>query len=468
MTKDHARKNRSRRARERTGASHASAAAGAAHQHPGPRIPPTDGTRYGVDRRADMTVMSRLVAAASAGCRPCQRTLTEQVLADDRLAIAGLAESLYGAMPAVGVLASPTTRAFQAVARESQASGDGRAVLGMVERLDALELEDLLEDTLDLWAGALSEPPPGAASAFSASGDQQAAPAAEADEDDVGSRRVAAASWSCGYVFSAGTDLYLTEQDQVALCKVGEASATGGEPIVCFLCDEPIDVTTESEVHVGLLPLQHDDGQAETIMPVLTHRGCGLARIWTPSELDAERARRGLSTGAFSPAGPGASTDGEDRADGGERAGGQEDFTMFSLVRLPAGIHPLLVIQPGRPHEHGLRAHLAELTSQGLRPVALDGSAAPEEVAGWQIRTERGRLTALTRSGAGAWYRQEGGYPLPGDWRKAARRRRAALVVVLPAGTLTDDGTDQRAALAAAARDGLALGGVMSIRGTLA
>jgi hypothetical protein len=122
---------------------------------------------------------------------------------------------------------------------------------------------------------------------------------------------------------------------------------------------------------------------------------------------------------------------------------------------------------------HGAEGHHTDLLSAGLHPVGLSGPAAPG-LPGWQLRLDGGRLTSITRSGAGAWYRHHGGRPTPGVWRARAREQRAALLLVVPPGTLSPDTAagadaqeDWRAALARAAAAGRVLGGVLPVRGTL-
>lgn len=452
MPKNHAKKNAGRRRQQATGAAYTSATTGTEHHHGGPTLEPVDGRPYGTDRQADMAAASALIGACVQACQPCQRSLTEKVLEGDRLVIAELASVAYKLLPSPGIVASPMTRTFHPLAVAAHTSGDARLVLAFVEGLDVLPLEDLLNDTLDMWVAAevlLGDDDPADTDAWGEDGDQ--------DGDPV---RLTEGAWACAFVTSAGMDQYVTAEEMRLLVELGEASTTGGDPIICFLCDESIDVTAGAEVHIGLALFTNEhEGEPDACVPVWTHEHCGHARIWTSMALDAERHRRGLPTHRPQP-------DDNPRSDAaGEPAA---DYTLFSLAQLSdAGPTPLVVIQPGRPHEHGVAGHLADLVSQGLQPVDLSGQQPPAELPAWQLRTERGRLTAVTRSGAGAWYRQDGGHPTPGEWRQAARKKRAALVLVVPAGTFPDDGTDHRAELAAAAAAGHVLGGLMSIRGTM-
>ncbi|MEU1390042.1 MULTISPECIES: hypothetical protein [unclassified Nonomuraea] len=66
-----------------------------------------------------------------------------------------------------------------------------------------------------------------------------------------------------------------------------------------------------------------------------------------------------------------------------------------------------------------------------------------DEITGWQVRMERGRVAELTRRGAAAWWRADattGGVDI--EWRKAAKARRQAVLLVLPPLRLTDDQSD--------------------------
>ena len=446
MPYNHRKKNKARRRKEAAGASYTSVAAGTAHRHAGPPIEPVDGSGFGVERTADMRIASALIGACLEGCKPCQRSLADKVLAGDRLVVASLAGSIYAVLPSAGLSASPTMKAFYPLARDSR-DGDGRQVLAYVEGLGTQELEDLLEAALDLWSSAGAPVPTAGGSREAPSG------ADEAVRDDE--RRFASASWSCAYLMSAGMEELVGKKQLAALPQVAEASAAGGDPIVCHLCDESIDVLAESEVHIGLTIMPNSGG--EVVVPVWTHAGCGRTRVWAWSALAQERRRRGLEADEqFLP--------GNGRPAGTKRV---EDFTMFSVARLSGGIFPLLVVQPGEPHEHGLDGWRADLLSYGLKPVDLNNPD-PAVVPEWQARLERGRLTAITRSGAGTWYEQAGGHPTPGEWRQAARRTRSVLLLVVPAGTIDPDADpDGRASLARAAQAGNVLGGVVPVRGSL-
>ncbi|QIP75452.1 hypothetical protein EZV63_36335 [Streptomyces sp. VN1] len=447
--KSHAERERIKAKKAASGASYTSAQSGTAHRHPGPEIGQVDGSGFGVDRQADMQTASALIGACVAKCQPCQASLADKVLAGDRLVIASLAGTVYSLLPSSGAACSPATRRFHAVAHDTRRPGYGPAVLAAVEELSAEDLEALLEDTLDLWAAAAGTAPAAEA------GDPRQEAAAEED-----AHRYAAASGTA-YLMSAGIDQLLSLEEVQGLVEHAEKSAVSGDPVVCFLCDEPIDVTAEPEVHVGVSTrtLAVDGRALDTVHPVWTHPGCGRTRIWPWPELMAERQRRGLYVAP------------EDRqpekptAPAGTR---NADYTRFGVARQPGGgMVPLVLVEPGEPDEYGIEGYLAARLSEGFKPVDLSGSQPFPVLDGWHLRCERGRMVSLMRAGGGAWYRQEGGYATPGNWRQAARQRKA-LFLVVPAGTVGDrQGDEWLAAVSRAAEAGHVLGGLVAVRGTL-
>jgi hypothetical protein len=157
VPKNHARKNASRRAQQRTGASYASAAAGTTHQHPAPDLSALAGLPYGGGRRVDVDLAARLVGACRAGCRPCQDSLIPKALGD-RALVAVLAGAVYGMLPTGGAFASAATRAWMPAARAARASGDGTAALAALEAMEAGDVAELLEDALDHWAAGGAGP----------------------------------------------------------------------------------------------------------------------------------------------------------------------------------------------------------------------------------------------------------------------------------------------------------------------
>ncbi|MFF1733737.1 hypothetical protein [Streptomyces sp. NPDC058247] len=454
--KSHAERERIKQKKAASGASYTSARSGTAHHHQGPEIGLVDGAGFGADRRADMNTASALIGACIEQCKPCQASLADKVLSGDRLVIASLAGSVYSLLPSIGSVCSPATERFHAVAQESARSGDGRDVLATVESLSVEDLEALLEDTLDMWAAAAAPRPAPEAAAPAASAD------ADAEQDEEAPHRYTAAVSDTAYLMSAGADQLLSTEEMAELPQLAEESAAVGAPVICLLCDQPIDVTAEPEVHIGLSARTIDVGgrKLDTVQPVWTHPACGRTRIWPWPELMAERQRRGLPVAQ------------EDRQpDRVPKQGARNaDYTHFSLARNPGGggMVPLVLVEPGEPDEHGTEGYLAARLSEGFKPVDLTGGRPFPVLDGWHLRCERGRMVSVMRAGAGAWYRQEGGYATPGNWRQAARTQRKALLLVVPAGSVGDQqGDDWLAAMSRTAEAGHLLGGLVAVRGTL-
>ncbi|MFD4320502.1 hypothetical protein [Streptomyces sp. NPDC058548] len=447
--KSHAERERIKAKKAASGASYTSAQSGTTHHHRGPEIGPVDGSGFGAGRKADMQTASALIGACVEKCRPCQASLADKVLAGDRLVVASLAGTVYSLLPSPSATCSPATRRFHAVAHDTGRDGYGPAVLAAVEELSQEDLEALLEDTLDVWTAAA-----GAAPAAEAD-----APGPEAGEEERDAHRFAAVGGTA-YLMSAGIDQLLSPDEMRGLVKHAEKSAVSGDPVVCFLCDEPVDVAAESEVHIGVSTraVAVDGRELDTVHPVWTHPGCGRTRIWPWPELMAERQRRGLYVAP------------EDRQPEKPTVPGPRnaDYTHFSLVRKPGGgMVPLVLVEPGEPDEYGIEGYLAARLSEGFKPVDLSGGQPFPVLDGWHLRCERGRLVSVMRAGGGAWYRQEGGYATPGEWRRAARQR-TALFLVVPAGTVGErQGDDWLAAVSRAAGAGHVLGGVVAVRGTL-
>ncbi|MYS36372.1 hypothetical protein K388_07170 [Streptomyces sp. KhCrAH-43] len=449
--KSHAERQRIKAKKAASGASYTSAQSGTVHCHRGPEIGPVDGTGFGVDRQADMETASALIGACLEACRPCQASLADKVLAGDRLVVASLAGTVHSLLPSPDVVCSPATRKFHAVAHDAVRPGYGPAVLAAVEELTVEDLEALLEDTLDLWAAAA-----GPAPSSSAAGD--GTPAGEQEQEP---RRFDVAGGTA-YLLCAGIDQLLDREEMQALIQHAEKSAAAGDAVECFLCDQPLDVTAEPEIHLGVAmrTLTLDGQELDTVQPVFTHPGCGRTRVWPWAELMAERQRRGLEVAA------------EDRQP--ERPAGQQhprnaDYTTFSLARRPdgGGIVPLVLVEPGEPDAYGAEGWLAARLSEGFKPVDLSGQEPFPKLNGWSLRCDRGRLVSVMTASTGAWYRQEGGYETPGEWRKAARQR-SALLLVVPSGSVGERQGDQwLEAVSRAAGAGHLLGGLVAVRGTL-
>ncbi|TGN72236.1 hypothetical protein E5083_30330 [Streptomyces bauhiniae] len=450
--KSHAERERIKAKKAASGASYTSAQSGTVHRHRGPELPALDGSGFGADRTADMQTASALIGACLEQCQPCQASLADQVLAGDRLVVASLAGTVYALLPSPGFGCSPATRRFHAVAHDTGRDGYGPAVLAAVEEMSAEDLEALLEDTLDLWAAAA-----GAAPAPASPAAEDGAPDGEQEQE---TRRFDVAGGTA-YLLSAGIDQLLDREEMQALIQHAEKSAAAGDAVECFLCDQPLDVTAEPEIHLGVAmrTLTLDGRELDTVVPVFTHPGCGRTRVWPWAELMAERQRRGLEVAP------------EDRQP--ERPAGQQhprnaDYTTFSLARRPGGgTVPLVLIEPGEPDAYGAEGWLAARLSEGFKPVDLSGQQPFPKLDGWSLRCDGGRLVSVMTASTGAWYRQEGGYATPGEWRKAARQR-SALLLVVPSGSVGERQGDQwLEAVSRAAGAGHLLGGLVAVRGTL-
>lgn len=155
MVSSHGKKQRARQRARRSGASHASSAAGALHAHqPLPDMTALAHVPHGGGRQIDTDLAARLVAACRAACPSCQRTLAQQLRTEQLPTLAALAGAVYGELAGTspGMLASQATHAWSPLAQQAQAGGDGGAALAAVEAMDTTACSDLLEDALDHWA----------------------------------------------------------------------------------------------------------------------------------------------------------------------------------------------------------------------------------------------------------------------------------------------------------------------------
>lgn len=153
MVKKHGKKQRTRAKAQRTGAGHASAAAGTTHEHtPLPDMSILPLMPHGSWRLLDLDLAARLVAACRAACQPCQRTLITKMVAESRATLAALAGAVYGTLPTVGFTASATTRQWAPLARTAMQTGNGEEVFAAVDAMDESAAAALLNDSLDHWA----------------------------------------------------------------------------------------------------------------------------------------------------------------------------------------------------------------------------------------------------------------------------------------------------------------------------
>ncbi|MEU7745376.1 hypothetical protein [Nonomuraea sp. NPDC049158] len=149
MVRNHGRKQRASKARERTGGGHASAAAGTLHQHRGPVVPPIDASAFGRPGLVRMDAVGQLVGAVMDGCRACQEALADRVLDGDRVAAARLVGLVLSLLPGPpGQFSSDATAAVYQLAADHRDDGV-RVLVAHVEDLDRAVLADVLEDVLD-------------------------------------------------------------------------------------------------------------------------------------------------------------------------------------------------------------------------------------------------------------------------------------------------------------------------------
>ncbi|MFF7845860.1 hypothetical protein ACFZC6_45080 [Streptomyces ossamyceticus] len=242
--------------------------------------------------------------------------------------------------------------------------------------------------------------------------------------------------------------------------KCGQPDAA--DPIVCHLCDQPIDVTREREVHLGLALIETPDPgrprPTETMVPVWTHERCGRARVWAWSQLSLERRRRGLPVDT-------ASLQPKERRRGARTV---EDYYVFTV---PENSPPLFYIQPGNAHRHGLAGFRADRLSDGLPPLDLaheEARALPE----WTIAADRTGLLYIARQGTGRWYQPPAPWTPPADWLAAAHYHRSAIVLTAPADTVPteqlESGTGDLTILLAAGRLEVLFGARMTVDFTAA
>ncbi|MEV7512028.1 hypothetical protein AB0O57_29140 [Streptomyces sp. NPDC091201] len=264
-----------------------------------------------------------------------------------------------------------------------------------------------------------------------------------------------------GYFFAWGVHELIGAGQEKALAEHAEKHGQPGQadPILCHLCDRPIDVTREREVHVGLalraVQQPNQPQPTELQFPVWTHDECGHTRVWSWSQLTLERRRRGLpvETAALPP---------KQHRRGRTRV---EDYAMFSV---PEDSPPVFYLQPGDVHRHGPLGFRADRLSDGLPAVDLtreDLRLLPE----WSITVDGSNISYLEREGTGRWYQPDRPWTAPTEWLAAAHYHQSVILLTAPAGSVPGDQLDANAgdlsALLAVGRGDLLFGARVAVTG---
>jgi len=263
-----------------------------------------------------------------------------------------------------------------------------------------------------------------------------------------------------GYFFAWGARELAGEEQLGMLTRHAEQYGKPGseDPIVCHLCDKPIAVTYEPEVHVGLVLREvvrpGETRTTELQMPVWTHESCGKSRVWSWSQLTLERRRRGL---------PVETADLPPKLH--RRGNPVEDYFVFST---PEDSPPVFYLQPGEANRHGALGFRADRLSDGLAPLDLtreDVRAMPE----WRIVVDPTGLTWIEREGTGRWYQPPRPWSPPTEWLAAAHYHQVAVFLTAPAGSVPpaqmDACTGDLSALLAVGRSDVLFGARMAITG---
>lgn len=260
-------------------------------------------------------------------------------------------------------------------------------------------------------------------------------------------------TYSTAYWVAWGVMELLGEDQVGSLVGHAEASAKPGADLIsCHMCDQAIDVTHESEVHVGIV--LREAGGRELQFPVWTHEQCGATRVWSWSQLTLERRRRRLPI---------------DQADlppkqhhNGPRV---DDYFVFTV---PEGSAPVFYLQPGQADRHGSLGFRADRLSDGLPPLDLSRESAAE-LADWSIQASSAGLLYIERKGPGRWYQPPTLWSPPAAWLAAAHYHQGAIFLTAPADSVPtqhlEASTGDLSALLTAGRNGMLFGGVMAVSG---
>ncbi len=276
--------------------------------------------------------------------------------------------------------------------------------------------------------------------------------------EDAGAEEYRRPTYATAY-FAAWGVVELVGEDQVTtLVDHAEASGEpGADPIVCHLCDRPVEVRTESEVHVGmaLREVVREGKPLELQFPVWTHEQCGRARVWSWSQLTLERRRRRLPI---------------DQADlppkRHQRGPAIEDYFVFTV---PENSPPVFYLQPGQADRHGALGFRADRLSDGFPELDLTRQA-PAPMEEWSIQADAASgLQYIERTGTGRWYQPPAPWTPPADWLAAAHYHQGAIFLTAPADSIPaqrlETSTGDLSALADVGRRDSLFGGILSISG---
>lgn len=163
MVRNQRKKSRDKARAARTGASRASAATGNVHRHdPVPDMSILQDLPQAAGGKLNLDFAGRLVAAARAGCEPCQTSLMRKVIERHRATLAALAGAVYGLKLNAGAQHSTTvsaaTRSWSPLARAAAETGDGTAAFAAVAEMDETQAAELLDDALNHWAAGGATP----------------------------------------------------------------------------------------------------------------------------------------------------------------------------------------------------------------------------------------------------------------------------------------------------------------------
>jgi hypothetical protein len=278
--------------------------------------------------------------------------------------------------------------------------------------------------------------------------------------EDASAEEYRRPTYATGYFVAWGVMELMGEDQVTTLVDHAEASGEpGADPIVCHLCDRPVEVRTESEVHVGiaLRDVVREGKPLELQFPVWTHEQCGQTRVWSWSQLTLERRRRRLPI---------------DQADLPPKqhrsAARVEDYFVFTV---PQDSPPVFYLQPGQGDRHGLLGFRADRLSDGFPELDLSREA-PALLDEWSIQADAAGLQYIERKGTGRWYQPPAPWTPPTDWLAAAHYHQGAIFLTAPADSIPaqrlETSTGDLSDLIAVGRADVLFGGIIAISGLTA